>query len=171
MGHVQRRRRRSWNSWKSMGVSMGIQRAQLLLMSFGEKNLHAWLVSVFHILQQQEEKDCGVCVENFSPKDVYSWLKLWFEYCVAPQTPPPQTPLSGCLGSFANPHNYWLPGAIGVADKKNWLLFFFGKGEEAGKSLSRTQSVWIVICLWLDQSVNCGMSSAREGGGGGGCLP
>ncbi len=51
---------------------MGIQRAQLLLMSFGEKNLHAWLVSVFHILQQQEEKDCGVCVENFSPKDVYS---------------------------------------------------------------------------------------------------
>jgi hypothetical protein len=63
--HVQRRRRGSWNSWKSMGVSMGIQRAQLLLMSFGEKNLHAWLVSFFHILQQQEEKGCGGGIVEF----------------------------------------------------------------------------------------------------------
>jgi hypothetical protein len=72
------------------------------------------------------------------------------------------TPLSGCLGSFANPHNYCYLEQLRLQTEKNWLFFFFGKGEEAGKSLSRTQSVWIVICLWLHQSANCSMSSVRQ---------
>jgi hypothetical protein len=109
-------------------------------------------------------RNCGVCVENFSLKNVNTWLKLWFEYCVAPQTPlpPPGTPLSGCLGRFANPHNSCYLEQLRLQTEKNWLLFFFGKLVEAGKSLSRTQSVCIVICLWLDQSANCGMPSVRE---------
>jgi len=44
------------------------------------------------------------------------------------------------LGSFANPHNYCIPERFGF-----WIiffcLFFFGKAEEAGKGLSKMQSV------------------------------
>jgi hypothetical protein len=55
--------------------------------------------------------------------------------------PPPQTPLSGFLGSFANPHNYCIPERFGFWIIFFSLFFFFGKAEEAGKSLSKMQSV------------------------------